>query len=84
MSDHTVHLQMTGIRIAGLLSMLIGIAIPTVCLADNGYCGVVETTSLTGVERGALRRGDQIAVKRYRNHNLAELKLVNRDVRVAP
>ena len=45
---------------------------------------VVDTTGLSGVERGGLRRGDQIGVKLYKNRNLAELKLINRDVPVTP
>lgn len=170
MKADTIRLKIAGFWVADLLSLLICIAIPTVCFADNGYYGVVEsygngevvirttahsrgtwqvnsatriiggitagdwvfaqvlttghvatlrfeerptvhsgvvvgvdgnvlsvrsgngteqwnvveTTSLSGVERGTLRRGDQISVKRYGNHNLAELKLINRDVRVAP
>jgi len=170
MAADTIRFQIAGIHIAGLLLLMICIAIPTVCFADNGYYGVVEsygngeivirttahsrgtwhvdggtrivggvepgdwvfaqvlttghvatlrfeerptvhsgvvtsvngnalsvrsgngteqwnvmeTTSLAGVDRGALRRGDQISVKRYHNHNLAELRLINRDVKVAP
>jgi hypothetical protein len=41
---------------------------------------VVETTALIGIAPGQFRRGDHIGVKLYRNHNLAELQLIQRDV----
>ena len=37
---------------------------------------LAETTSLQGVDPAKLAPGDEVAVKVYRNHNLAELRLV--------
>ncbi len=40
---------------------------------------VVETTKLSGIAPGTLRRGDGIGVQLYGNHNMEELRLIRRD-----
>ncbi len=43
---------------------------------------VTALTMLDGIDRGQLQAGDEIAVRLYRNHNLATLRLVKRGVKV--
>lgn len=43
---------------------------------------VTPETMLTGIERGQFQPGDEISAKLYKNHNLAEIVLIKRGVKV--
>ena len=43
---------------------------------------VTPETMLTGIERGQFQPGDEISAKLYKNHNLAEVTLIKRGVKV--
>src|SRR5271157_1441888 len=43
---------------------------------------VTPLTILTGIERGQFQPGDEIGARLYKNHNLAEVRLIKRGVKV--
>ena len=49
---------------------------------DQESWNVTPLTMMEGIDRGQFQPGDEIAVRLYRNHNLAVLKLIKRGVKV--
>jgi len=42
---------------------------------------IMETTIMNGAARSEVKAGDEIGVKLYRNHNLAELRVIRSGAR---
>lgn len=69
---------------AGTIASVNGAALSVRSGSGAEEWNVVETTEVIGIARDQLRRGDNISVKLYKNHNMAELRLIRRDVPVSP